>query len=1118
MQLLLATAPRFVNTNGAVTTLPLRDAALLAWLALEGPTPRLRVAQLLWPDSDPAAARNALRQRLFTLRKTLGTEIIAGTAILALAAGVTHDLADADSVLGAAEAVPAGEFTAWLEQQRARRRDRARQALTDLAQAAEDSQDWTQALIHARELLALGPPSEAAHRRLMRLHYLAGDRAGALLAFERCEQMLRRDLGAGPSAQTLALLTTIRQSTALVMPAPRATLPASVPAAVLRPPRLIGRDAAWRTLHEAWEAGRNGVVIGEAGMGKSRLVGDFAHARGCTLVVSARPGDERVVYSSLSRLLRALPAAAVHALDAPLRRTLAWLLPELGDAPALPGREGRVRFFNAVSALLDHDALALDAFVFDDLHFADEASIELLRYVVAASRRRWLVTARPGEVSAPARGLLDDWLAQPEAVQVTLAPLTLEEVADVVDSLGLAFLNGAASAATLLRHSGGNPLYLLETLKAWLATGGDAAGLAGADASGNAPWPARLPVTSGLRALIERRIGRLSDDAVRLARCAAVAAPDFSIELASHVLGVRTLDIVDAWNELEQAQIFRDSAFAHDLIYESALASVPAAVAAQLHAEIAEFLQTRDAEPARLAQHWARAQRWARAGPAFLAAAQRSRDASRPAEQCALLAEAALCFENAGQPEERFDALLQRARALAADDLGTDASDAVQALDDAAHTDEQRLLALGARFELAVMRGEIDDALRLGPSAIAHAHALARPDLELRFAILYSGALCDVRRAEEAVALLEPHATWAREHAGTEQHWEYWHAHALALDYANRLRDALPAWDAALAVAQRAGRRDLLWKTMANAASTQAKMGMVREAAQATEKAHRLARACGDALTIRMLQMQVTAAHRLRDVGRYGEALVLLEEALAGFATGGGSQADLARTEQCLVVLYQHLGQPARAVPLLAAERPGMPRGLAMIRLAHRAELEARMGRDGLLLMREALQIIPNADDIYHRITSLFASRLVQPDEGEALAAGLALWATTRERYGVALAGHVRAAACALAQGTPARAFPHVDAALHLAKRYLPDSFYLAELWVVAAQTLEPLGRDDDARRAAAEGLAWMKNVHDAQVPGEFRASFLERNPVNRELLALNARMRHVDPLSPPGG
>ena len=353
------------------------------------------------------------------------------------------------------------------------------------------------------------------------------------------------------------------------------------------------------------------------------------------------------------------------------------------------------------------------------------------------------------------------------------------------------------------------------------------------------------------------------------------------------------------------------------------------------------------------------------------------------------------------------------------------------------------------------------------------------------------------------MALLEPHAPWVREHADVEQQWEYWEATALALDYADRLGDAMPAWEAARAVAQQAERRDMVWKTMSNTASTQAKMGLVAQAAQAAEQAHRLARASNETVTQRVLQMQVTLAHRLRDVGRFGDALALLEEALAGYRATGASHSDHALAEQRLVVLYQQLGQPARALHLLAPERPGVPRGVAMIRLAHRAELEAQMGRDGLAMMREALKIIPNADDIFHRITTLFATRLVPADEGEAMAANLALWATARERHGVALSGHVRAAACALALDAPARALPHVEAALRLARRYLPDSFYLPEMWLVAARTSTTLGRDAAARKAGAEGRAWVERAHDTQVPAEFRESFLRRNPVNSELLAL---------------
>ncbi len=513
------------------------------------------------------------------------------------------------------------------------------------------------------------------------------------------------------------------------------------------------------------------------------------------------------------------------------------------------------------------------------------------------------------------------------------------------------------------------------------------------------------------------------------------------------------------------------------------------------------------------------AQRWAPAGAAYWAAADRSRDAARLAEQAALLAEAARCFERAGLPALRFDALLQRSRTLSSNDLGAQAHAAVLQLEAAASTDEQRLQALDTRLELAMTRYEIDEALRLGHRALDSARALGRHDLELRFAIILSGALCDARRAGEAVALLEPYAPRVQaraapvqdgertgEHAG-EQAWEFWEATALALDYDNRLRDAMPAWAEARAVAQRAGRRDMLWKTMSNTASTQAKMGLVQQAAQAGASARQLALDAGEGASMRVLQMQVTVAHRLRDLGRYDEALPMLEEALAGYEAGGGSHSDKALTEQRLVVLFQQLGQPARAAPLLAGERPGLPRGVAMIRQVHRAELEAQQGRDGLPMMREALQIIANPNDIYHRIASLFATRLVPPDEGEAMAASLAAWAGARERYGVALAGHVRAAACALRLEAPARALPHAEAALHLARTYQPDSFYLPELWLVAAQALHSLGRAADARRAAYDGLAWVRAVHDAHVPGAFQDSFLHRNPVNRELQALAARL-----------
>lgn len=65
-----------VALDGRSMPLERKAAGLLAWLALEGPTPRERVASLLWPNGPPEAARNSLRQLLFRVRKAGGPGLL----------------------------------------------------------------------------------------------------------------------------------------------------------------------------------------------------------------------------------------------------------------------------------------------------------------------------------------------------------------------------------------------------------------------------------------------------------------------------------------------------------------------------------------------------------------------------------------------------------------------------------------------------------------------------------------------------------------------------------------------------------------------------------------------------------------------------------------------------------------------------------------------------------------------------------------------------------------------------------------------------------------------------------------------------------------------------------
>jgi AAA ATPase domain len=183
------------------------------------------------------------------------------------------------------------------------------------------------------------------------------------------------------------------------------------------------------------------LVEGEAGMGKSWLLGDFARAFGGVPVFEARPGEGQLPYAVLARVIGGLHArfGAVSADWA--RAELARIVSSLGLAP--PTRFDVLRLRQAVEHSLDawHDA-GLRVLVLDDLHFADDATLEMLPAFFARAPQRavaWMLGVRQDELPAPmttwqtsldAGGLLRlrlSALAAPQ-VEVLLASLSFDGI------------------------------------------------------------------------------------------------------------------------------------------------------------------------------------------------------------------------------------------------------------------------------------------------------------------------------------------------------------------------------------------------------------------------------------------------------------------------------------------------------------------------------------------------------------------------------------------------------------------------------------------------------------------------------------------------------------------
>lgn len=1093
--------PAVLGRDGRAKSLERRAAGLLALVAFEPGVTRARAAALLWPDSDNA--RQALRQQIARFRKLHAAELVAGEDTLTIAPQVDVDaLTDAaGTLLGELAFDDNDAFGEWLAARRAQRRGAARGEIAQLLAEAEAQRDYDAALALAEQLLQIDPDSEAHHRTLIRLHYLRGDAAQAQLAYAQLDKQLRTRFGTRPSAETETLVRALRASNA----APAAAAPVrSLPVTVQRPPRLVGRAAEVAQLESAWQARTAATVLGEGGMGKTRLVGDLAQAQGHALLAVARPGDAGLPYAVITRLARAALRVLRTPLPAGVARELARLLPELGEAPPLAGDVDRARFLGAIDALLAQAASdGLQGLVLDDLHYADAASLETLRHAAAADLGlAWVVALRPSEMGIDAQALIDVLGKAAGSVQIVLAPLTERDVAELLASLDLDLPRVDELVPQLTRHTGGNPLFLLETIKTlWLHAAEAGPGPA-------APALPRLPAARNVSSLITRRISRLSPQALDLARCAAVAGQDFNAELAAAVLAVRPVDLAGTWAELEAAQIFRGGGFAHDLIYEAALASVPQPVAAAMHAAVAQWLATHDGAPARVAHQFDRAGRSARAAPYWRASGESALKALRFAEATDAFERAALGFGDGGEQGAAFEAAYAMRLASFEVDLDQRSAAALDLLERFAATPEQQARACNERAVTRLHQGDLagtENAARAGLRALGGADApLLRAELRRNVAAVA------VWRNDTQVALQELRSI---EHdierlGSVAQRAEFHQSLAIVLDHVDELGAARVAHDKAIALFLEQGNLPSAAQTALNLAVGQHDEGNAQAALATLERARLLLAAVPEQRRS-YSSLDLNYGFVLCALGEYEAALRHFDLAIdsAQVQTPGWLPLMLGYRAQ----LWLHLGQTARAQQDLEQARPD-DRTPAPARskwaVAH-SQLAARLrGIDApaLQALDQVLQQLPSQGRRLSRWRPL-AARLAHLDDAAAIAAAQALLpevvAAGRIGLEISVGAHLVERLLRSQQASAAGVLARRT--LALLQNHAPDNLYRGDVWLQCLPALLP--DDPDAHfRELQRAVAWIDDCAARRVPAAFRESFLERNPANRELRRALAR------------
>ena len=279
---------------------------------------------------------------------------------------------------------------------------------------------------------------------------------------------MQAELGASPSGETEQLAELIASSGALPQATPhRRHQP--TPVSILRPPRLIGRDSEWREIERSCANGTAVLILGEPGIGKTRLLMDFASAQDDAPVAGARPGDSHLPYALLARVLRVFVTRFGTPSSDWVRTELARICPN--RAPI--GKLDRLRLQQATNeALNEWSSKGLALISIDDLQFADAATLELLPSLVASPRKHrvaWVLCARSNEMPPSLAAWTDDE-GHGSLHRISLRPLDLPAVEAMLTSMAIPGLQPTQWAESLMRHTGGNPMFILETLLALIGT------------------------------------------------------------------------------------------------------------------------------------------------------------------------------------------------------------------------------------------------------------------------------------------------------------------------------------------------------------------------------------------------------------------------------------------------------------------------------------------------------------------------------------------------------------------------------------------------------------------------------------------------------------------------
>jgi DNA-binding CsgD family transcriptional regulator/tetratricopeptide (TPR) repeat protein len=353
-------------------------------------------------------------------------------------------------------------------------------------------------------------------------------------------------------------------------------------------------------------------VVGEAGIGKTRLLAEFAahaDARGCIVLQGSGADLDRdqafwVFIDALDDYIESVEPRRLRLenLDDGVRTELSHVFPSLTALAvnAGPGfADARHRTNRAVRALLERLAATKPlVLILDDFHWADAASVDLLASLLhrpPAAPLLIVLAARPQQTSPRLQTALQRALRDDDLTRISLGPLTATEASELLKQD-----RGDARMSALYQESGGNPFYLEQLARAPRTMAPPADGhvtLAG------------VQVPPFVAAALIEELALLSKSSRRVLEGASVAGDPFEPELAAAAADVGEQQVMDAIDELLRQDLVRATdvprrfRFRHPIVRRALYETTPGGWRIGAHERAATALAARGATAVARAHH-----------------------------------------------------------------------------------------------------------------------------------------------------------------------------------------------------------------------------------------------------------------------------------------------------------------------------------------------------------------------------------------------------------------------------------------------------------------------------------------------------------------------------------